>query len=44
MQKGKMAVWGGLTNTCEKKRSEKHGQSNLAGYNPGVAKESNVTK
>ena len=23
MQKRKMAVWGGLTNTCEKKRSEK---------------------
>ena len=23
MQKGKMAVWGGLTNSCEKKRSKK---------------------
>ena len=23
MQKNKMAVWGGLTNNCEKKRSEK---------------------
>ena len=23
MQKTKMAVWGGLTNSCEKKRSEK---------------------
>ena len=23
MQKGKMAVWKGLTNSCEKKRSEK---------------------
>ena len=23
MQKRKMAVWGGLTNSCEKKRSEK---------------------
>ena len=23
MQKRKMAVWGGLTNGCEKKRSEK---------------------
>ena len=23
MQKGKMAVWGGLSNSCEKKRSEK---------------------
>ena len=23
MQKGKMAVWRGLTNSCEKKRSEK---------------------
>ena len=24
MQKSKMAVWGSLTNSCEKKRSEKH--------------------
>ena len=23
MQKGKMAVWGGLINSCEKKRSKK---------------------
>ena len=23
MKKNKMAVWGGLTNSCEKKRSEK---------------------
>ena len=23
MQKSEMAVWGGLTNSCEKKRSEK---------------------
>ena len=23
MQKSKMAVWGGLTNNCEKKRGEK---------------------
>ena len=23
MQKSKMAVWGGLTNSCEKKRSQK---------------------
>ena len=23
MQKSKMSVWGGLTNSCEKKRSEK---------------------
>ena len=23
MQKSKMAVWGGLTNSCERKRSEK---------------------
>ena len=23
MQESKMAVWGGLTNSCEKKRSEK---------------------
>ena len=26
MQKSKMAVWGGLTNSCEKKRSEKQGE------------------
>ena len=26
MQKGKMVVWGGLTNSCEKKRSEKQGE------------------
>ena len=24
MQKSKVAVWGGLTNSCEKKRGEKH--------------------
>jgi len=26
MQKSKMAAWGGLTNSCEKKRSEKQGR------------------
>ena len=26
MQKSKMAVWGGLTNSCEKKRSENKGE------------------
>ena len=26
MQKGKMVVWGGLTNSCEKKRSESKGE------------------
>jgi len=26
MQKSKMAVWGGLTNSCEKKRSKKQGR------------------
>ena len=26
MQKSKMAVWGGLTNSCEKKGSEKQGR------------------
>ena len=26
MQKGKMVVWGGLTNSCEKKRSERKGE------------------
>ena len=26
MQKSKMAVWGGLTNSCEKKRGESKGK------------------
>ena len=26
MQKSKMAVWGGLTNSCEKKRVESKGE------------------
>ena len=26
MQTSKMAVWGGITNSCEKKRSEKQGE------------------
>jgi len=26
MQKSKMAVWGGLTNSCEKKRSKNKGE------------------
>ena len=26
MQKGKMAVWGGVTNSCEKKRSKSKGE------------------
>ena len=26
MQKGKMAVWGGLTNSCEKKRGKSKGE------------------
>ena len=29
MQKGKMVVWRGLTNICEKKRSEKKRYKNL---------------
>ena len=29
MQKSKMAVWGGLTNSCEKKRSEKERYKHL---------------
>ena len=32
IQKSKMAVWGGLTNSCEKKRSEKQrrkGKTNI---------------
>ena len=34
MQKSKMAVWGGLTNSCAKKRSEKQrGKGNIAHLN-----------
>ena len=29
MQKSKMAVWGGLTNSCEKKRTEKQRYKHL---------------
>ena len=29
MQKSKIAVWGGLTNSCEKKRGEKERYKNL---------------
>ena len=29
MQKSKMAVWGGLTNSCEKKRSKKERYKHL---------------
>ena len=29
MQKGKMAVWGGLKNSCEKKRSKSKGQKEI---------------
>ena len=29
MQKSKIAVWGGLTNSCEKKRSEKERYKHL---------------
>ena len=31
MQKSKMAVWGGLTNSSEKKRSEKQGRKSNQG-------------
>ena len=29
MQKNKMALWGGLTNICEKKRGEKKGEKDI---------------
>ena len=32
MQKSKMAVWGGLTNSCEKKRSESKGEKERYTY------------
>ena len=32
MQKSKMAVWGGLTNSCEKKRSESKGEKERYKY------------
>jgi len=30
MQKSKMAVWGGLTNSCEKKRREKEKRKDIS--------------
>jgi len=30
MPKSKMAVWGGLTDSCEKKRSEKHRKKDIS--------------
>ena len=32
MQKSKMAVWGGLTHSCEKKRSESKGEKERYKY------------
>ena len=32
MQKSKMAVWGGLTNSCEKKRSKSKGEKERHKY------------
>ena len=39
MQKSKMAVWGGLTNSCERKRSERQGrQGNICPFECKVPK------
>ena len=38
MQKSKMAVWGGLTNSCEKKRSEKERYKHLNAEFQSIAK------
>ena len=41
MQKSKMAVWGGLTNTCEKKRSKKQmRKGKIYSFECGVPKNS----
>ena len=41
MQKSKLAVWGGITNSCEKKRSEKQrGKGNIYLFECGVPKNS----
>ena len=41
MQKSKMAVWGGLTNSCEKKRSEKQrGKGKIYSFECRVPKKS----
>ena len=40
MQKSKMAVWGGLTNSCEKKRSKK--QRSKAGLEKAMATHSST--
>ena len=37
-QKSKMAVWGGLTNSCEKKRSKKERYSHLNAEFQRIAK------
>ena len=38
MQKSKMAVWGGLTNSCEKKRSEKERYKHLNAESQRIAR------
>ena len=38
MQKSKMAVWGGLTNSCEKKRGEKERYKHLNAEFQRIAK------
>ena len=38
MQKSKMAVWGGLSNSCEKKRSEKERDKHLNAEFQKIAK------
>ena len=37
MQESKMAVWRGLTNSCEKKRSEKHARTGASQEFPRAA-------
>ena len=38
MQKGKMAVWGGFANSCEKKRDEKERYKHLNGEFQRIAR------
>ena len=45
MQKSKMAVWGGLTNSCEKKRSQKQRRKGkIYPFESRVSKNSKIRK
>ena len=43
MQKSKMGVWGGLTNSCEKKRSEKQMRKDIDENAEGIQRKSELS-